>query len=267
MIARPRPRPKRRPNRAVTRSDNNTTLPKNRSAIGLQTNSPEDSLSVLPRCVHPKRTHFGRQQRYLRAPKAYRGSQVEKQTDVNLAADLVSDSWRQRCSQAVICSNDSDLRRLKNSDSSVWSPGPRQNSRNPTGTDRHFWRSRREVAREVSLVESARELPGWAWCSSWSKAPVTLAAMEGWTDRVGAHELIEIGTSYHGAVGPLDAMLALGVVVDDSDQLGGGDFVAGQEGTGLELPRRPGRERSQRSRCGRCTNKRPSGRRGRLPSR
>jgi uncharacterized LabA/DUF88 family protein len=85
-----------------------------------------------------------RQQRYLRALKAYRGSQVEiiqgfiarstpflrlvgakecraiptkvrvyhfaeKQTDVNLAADLVSDSWRQRCGQAVICSNDSDL--------------------------------------------------------------------------------------------------------------------------------------------------------------
>jgi uncharacterized LabA/DUF88 family protein len=85
-----------------------------------------------------------RQQRYLRALKAYRGERVEiiqgfiarstpflrlvgtkehgrvppkvrvyhfaeKQTDVNQVADLVSDSWRKHYGQAVICSNDSDL--------------------------------------------------------------------------------------------------------------------------------------------------------------
>ncbi|MDR2013683.1 MAG: NYN domain-containing protein [Rhodanobacter sp.] len=33
----------------------------------------------------------------------------EKQTDVNLAANLISDAWRGRMEQAVICSNDSDL--------------------------------------------------------------------------------------------------------------------------------------------------------------
>jgi uncharacterized LabA/DUF88 family protein len=85
-----------------------------------------------------------RQQRYLRALKAYRGNHVEivqgfiarktpflrlvnssknyvgiaraqvfhfieKQTDVNLAADLISDAWHGRSRQAVVCSNDSDL--------------------------------------------------------------------------------------------------------------------------------------------------------------
>ncbi len=85
-----------------------------------------------------------RQQRYLRALLAYRANQVtiregyiqrttralrlaeplpgmlagqavmvlnftEKQTDVNLAADLISDAWRGQMEQAVICSNDSDL--------------------------------------------------------------------------------------------------------------------------------------------------------------
>jgi uncharacterized LabA/DUF88 family protein len=84
-----------------------------------------------------------RQQTYLRALKAYHGDRVEiiqgsidrttpilrllnalqdglvskvrvvqfteKETDVNLAADLISDAWRGRCEQAVICSNDRDL--------------------------------------------------------------------------------------------------------------------------------------------------------------
>ena len=85
-----------------------------------------------------------RQQRYLRALRAYRPDLItiregfiqrttpalrsvetlagaakgqpvkvwqftEKQTDVNLAADLISDAWRGRMEQAVICSNDSDL--------------------------------------------------------------------------------------------------------------------------------------------------------------
>ena len=34
---------------------------------------------------------------------------IEKQTDVNLASDLISDAWLQRSEQAVVCSNDSDL--------------------------------------------------------------------------------------------------------------------------------------------------------------
>jgi uncharacterized LabA/DUF88 family protein len=34
---------------------------------------------------------------------------TEKQTDVNLTADLISDAWRGRYEQAVICSNDTDL--------------------------------------------------------------------------------------------------------------------------------------------------------------
>ena len=84
-----------------------------------------------------------RQQRYLRALKAYCGDRIEivqgaivrttpilrlanalsnnsaakvrvvqlteKQTDVNLAADLISDAWHGRCEQAVVCSNDRDL--------------------------------------------------------------------------------------------------------------------------------------------------------------
>ncbi|MDH4459332.1 MAG: NYN domain-containing protein [Nevskia sp.] len=85
-----------------------------------------------------------RQQRYLRALRAYRPAQIticegfiqrtsprlrlaepiqglragelvkvlqftEKQTDVNLAVDLLSDAWRGLMDQAVICSNDSDL--------------------------------------------------------------------------------------------------------------------------------------------------------------
>jgi uncharacterized LabA/DUF88 family protein len=85
-----------------------------------------------------------RQRRYLHALKAYRGNRIEivhgfiarttpflrlvrsdkpgpgiakaqvfqfteKQTDVNLAADLISDAWHTRCRQAVVCSNDSDL--------------------------------------------------------------------------------------------------------------------------------------------------------------
>ncbi len=85
-----------------------------------------------------------RQQRYLRALHAYRPDRIticegfiqrttpalrlaeplpgvataaavkvwqftEKQTDVNLAADLISDAWRGRMEQAVVCSNDSDL--------------------------------------------------------------------------------------------------------------------------------------------------------------
>ena len=33
----------------------------------------------------------------------------EKRTDVNLASDLISDAWRGRYEQAVVCSNDSDL--------------------------------------------------------------------------------------------------------------------------------------------------------------
>jgi uncharacterized LabA/DUF88 family protein len=85
-----------------------------------------------------------RQQRYLRALRAYHSNRItiregfiqrttprlrliedlpgesnpttvkvwhfaEKQTDVNLAADLISDAWKGRMEQAVICSNDSDL--------------------------------------------------------------------------------------------------------------------------------------------------------------
>lgn len=85
-----------------------------------------------------------RQQRYLRALRTYRSDRItiregfiqrttprlriventsgnpetttakvwhfaEKQTDVNLAADLISDAWKGRMEQAVICSNDSDL--------------------------------------------------------------------------------------------------------------------------------------------------------------
>jgi hypothetical protein len=84
-----------------------------------------------------------RQQTYLRALKAYHGDRIEiiqgyiarttpilrllnalqdvsvskvrvvqfteKETDVNLAADLISDAWLGRCEQAVICSNDRDL--------------------------------------------------------------------------------------------------------------------------------------------------------------
>lgn len=84
-----------------------------------------------------------RQRRYLRALKAYRGNRIEiiqglisrtepwlrlahppqgcmqttvqvlqfteKQTDVNLTADLISDAWQGRYEQAVLCSNDSDL--------------------------------------------------------------------------------------------------------------------------------------------------------------
>jgi hypothetical protein len=84
-----------------------------------------------------------RQQTYLRALKAHQGDRVEiiqgyiarttpflrlldarqdvsvskvrvvqfteKETDVNLAADLISDAWLGRCEQAVICSNDRDL--------------------------------------------------------------------------------------------------------------------------------------------------------------
>jgi uncharacterized LabA/DUF88 family protein len=90
------------------------------------------------------RTSPQRQQRYLRALKAHRGNQIEivqgfisrttrmlrladaqnggarnqavkvlqfteKQTDVNLTADLISDAWNGRYEQAVVCSNDSDL--------------------------------------------------------------------------------------------------------------------------------------------------------------
>lgn len=85
-----------------------------------------------------------RQQRYLRALKAYHGERIqiiqgfiarttpvlrlaqspsashstgkarvfqftEKQSDVNLASDLISDACTSRCQQAVICSNDTDL--------------------------------------------------------------------------------------------------------------------------------------------------------------
>jgi 6-hydroxy-3-succinoylpyridine 3-monooxygenase len=83
-----------------------------------------------------------RQQRYLRALKTYLGDRIqivqgyiarttpclrlvqpcsseirkvrvfqftEKRTDVNLAADLISDACHARCKQAVLCSNDSDL--------------------------------------------------------------------------------------------------------------------------------------------------------------
>jgi len=89
-------------------------------------------------CASPQR-----QQCYLRALQAYRGSRIEiihgfimrttpllrltdpsqgrsgatvqvfqfteKQTDVNLTADLISDAWRGRYEQAVVCSNDTDL--------------------------------------------------------------------------------------------------------------------------------------------------------------
>jgi uncharacterized LabA/DUF88 family protein len=89
----------------------------------------------------PESVH--RQQFYLRALEAYRGSRVqivrgfisrtmprlrlvnppqdsrattaqvfqftEKQTDVNLTADLISDAWHGRYEQAVVCSNDCDL--------------------------------------------------------------------------------------------------------------------------------------------------------------
>lgn len=34
---------------------------------------------------------------------------TEKQSDVNLAVDLISDVWRGQCEQIVLCSNDSDL--------------------------------------------------------------------------------------------------------------------------------------------------------------
>jgi uncharacterized LabA/DUF88 family protein len=85
-----------------------------------------------------------RQHRYLRALKAHLGSRIEiiqgviarstpylrlvnappdqlsntkirvfqfteKKTDVNLASDLISDACHERCEQAVLCSNDSDL--------------------------------------------------------------------------------------------------------------------------------------------------------------
>lgn len=85
-----------------------------------------------------------RQQRYLHALKAHRGDRIqiiqgfiarttpvlrlarprtsavgpakvrvyqftEKQTDVNLAADFISDACHDRCKQAVLCSNDRDL--------------------------------------------------------------------------------------------------------------------------------------------------------------
>lgn len=85
-----------------------------------------------------------RQQCYLRALEAYRGGKVEvvqgfisrttpwqrlvsppqgntnvatvrvfqfteRQTDVNLTADLISDAWHGRFEQAVVCSNDTDL--------------------------------------------------------------------------------------------------------------------------------------------------------------
>jgi uncharacterized LabA/DUF88 family protein len=85
-----------------------------------------------------------RQHRYLRALKAHLGNRIdiiqgviarstpflrlvnppsdhpdhaktrvfqftEKKTDVNLASDLISDACHQRCEQAVLCSNDSDL--------------------------------------------------------------------------------------------------------------------------------------------------------------
>jgi len=108
-----------------------------------------------------------RQQLYLRALKAYRGDCVdivqgsivrttpilrlvntppdrsaakvrvlqltEKQTDVNLAADLLSDACHGRCEQAVVCSNDRDLvgsascGSARPSGSRDWSPraGPR----------------------------------------------------------------------------------------------------------------------------------------------
>lgn len=33
---------------------------------------------------------------------------VEKKTDVNIAADMISDAWLGRCHQIVLCSNDSD---------------------------------------------------------------------------------------------------------------------------------------------------------------
>jgi uncharacterized LabA/DUF88 family protein len=55
---------------------------------------------------------------FLRLACVPRGSPVstvrviqltERETDVNLAADLISDAWLGRCEQAVICSNDRDL--------------------------------------------------------------------------------------------------------------------------------------------------------------
>jgi|HubBroStandDraft_2_1064218.scaffolds.fasta_scaffold337932_2 uncharacterized LabA/DUF88 family protein len=55
---------------------------------------------------------------FLRLASVPRGSPVstvrviqltERETDVNLAADLISDAWLGRCEQAVICSNDRDL--------------------------------------------------------------------------------------------------------------------------------------------------------------
>lgn len=33
---------------------------------------------------------------------------VEKKTDVNIAADMLSDAWMEKCDQIVLCSNDSD---------------------------------------------------------------------------------------------------------------------------------------------------------------
>lgn len=41
--------------------------------------------------------------------KAKVWSFTEKKSDVNLATDMLSDSWRQRCNQVVLCSNDTDL--------------------------------------------------------------------------------------------------------------------------------------------------------------
>jgi 6-hydroxy-3-succinoylpyridine 3-monooxygenase len=34
---------------------------------------------------------------------------TEKKTDVNLATDMLSDAWRGRCDQVVLCSNDTDF--------------------------------------------------------------------------------------------------------------------------------------------------------------
>jgi uncharacterized LabA/DUF88 family protein len=36
---------------------------------------------------------------------------TEKKTDVNIAADMISDAWQGRCEQVVLCSNDSDHER------------------------------------------------------------------------------------------------------------------------------------------------------------
>lgn len=36
---------------------------------------------------------------------------TEKKTDVNIAADMISDAWLGRCDQVVLCSNDSDHER------------------------------------------------------------------------------------------------------------------------------------------------------------